>query len=165
MSVNLDSLKAEIEAYLQQEGFLIFHGYARRGNEYGIAEIEWDTARYPDYKKFLEVAKGLGVKLIVLHYREFSAGTIEDAIDSLEDSGLEYQDQRTLETRLRELGVYEGFTCAIELSFDYEDAPYLFELRTAWYDELNDILDRLSLSPTEEEEDEGDPLGGYYSKN
>ena len=163
MKVNLDTLKTEIEAHLKDSGFLIFHGFSRNGEH--EAFIEWDTSRYPDYKKFLSVAKRLEVRLIVLHHRDFSAEMIEEAIDELNATGLEYDDRRTYEQKLRELSVYEGFTCALELSFDYGGKVYLFELQADWYKELNQILDELTVNEEPGSGEDEDPLGGYYSKN
>jgi hypothetical protein len=82
----------------------------------------------------------------------------------VESVGLEYEDQRRLEARLRDLKMYEGFTCAVELSFDFNNTVYMFELRTQWYTELSDILDELDIELDEEEEDD-DTFGGYYSRN
>ena len=164
MKLNLDSLKTEIAGYLQANGFLVFHGFSRSIDE--VPEVEWDTFHYPDYRQFLDVATQLGVKLIVLHHREFASSVIDRAIDELESSGLEFQEQRQAEQRLRELGVYDGFTCLVELSFSLDETVYIFELRTDWYNELNAILEELDLrSGLESESDEEDPLGGYYSKN
>jgi hypothetical protein len=156
MKVNLDTLKTEIEAYLQENGFLTFHGFSRNGED--EAFIEWDTSRYSDYKQFLHLAKRLEVRLIVLHHRDFSA----EIIDA---TGLEYEDRRTYEQKLRELGVYEGFTCALELSFDYDGKVYLFEIQADWYRELNQILDELTVNGEPGNGEDEDPLGGYYSKN
>jgi len=59
---------------------------------------------------------------------------------------------------------YEGFTCQIELSFDHAQRTYVFEVRTDWFDELNDMVERIEYSYQDDEEDES-PLSGYYSKN
>src|SRR5690349_9991424 len=119
MSLNLDTMKSEIRTHLGDNGFVTFQGMSRRLEE--IREVEWDVSRYPDYRDFLHVAQELGVKLIVFHHREFSDETIDNALESLEDGGLDYEDQRTVAQRLRELRVYDGFTCAIELSFEYQE--------------------------------------------
>jgi hypothetical protein len=164
MKLNLDSLKSEIQTYLKDNGFVTYHAFSRSLD--GMPEVEWDTRRYPDFHEFLHVAKRLEARLIVFHHREFSSEIIERAIDDLPGAGLDYDDQRVYEQRLRELSVYEGFTCLIELSFDYQDTLYLFELRTEWFTELTQILDQLTIS--DDDEDGGpdaDPLGGYYSKN
>jgi hypothetical protein len=164
MKLNLDSLKTEIDDYLKENGFLVFHGFSRSLED--MPEIDWDTKRYPDYKQFLHIAKHLDVRLIVLHHREFSSEIIERAIDDLPSSGFEYEDQRAFEQRLRELSVYEGFTCLIELSFDHNGTLYFFELRTEWFNELNHLLEELAMTSDDDEDgSDTDPLGGYYSKN
>ncbi len=164
MKLNLDSLKSEIQTYLNDNGFLVFHGFSRSLDD--MPEVDWDTKRYPDYKQFLNIAKRLEIRLVVLHHREFSSNVIDHAIEDLPSSGYEYEDQRAFEQRLRELSVYEGFTCLIEISFDYQGTLYLFELRTEWFSELNHLLEELAInSEDEDDEADADPLGGYYSKN
>lgn len=164
MSLNLDTLKSEIRSYLADNGFVTFQGMSRRLDE--MREVEWDVTRYPSYKDFLDVARHLDVKLIVFHHREFSDASIDNALDTLPDSGLDFEDQHSFEQRLRELRVYDGFTCAIELSFEYTETLYIFDLQTDWYRELTTILEEIEMSSSvEEDEDEGNPLGGYYSQN
>ncbi|MGH9629116.1 MAG: hypothetical protein ACRD7E_12400 [Bryobacteraceae bacterium] len=163
MKLNLDSLKTEIESYVQQAGFILFYGFSRKLDD--VVEVEWDTRRYPDYKAFLRVAQELGVKLVIFHHHEFSSTVIERALEELSDSGLDYEDQSAVEQRLNELRVYEGFTCNIELSFDYLETRYMFELNTEWNTELNRLLDEIELAVSDDEDDEEGPLGGYYSKN
>ena len=88
-------------------------------------EVDWDAARHPDYREFLNVAKQLGVRLIVFHHREFTATVIDSTLEELQESAYEFEDQREIERKLRDLRVYEGFTCALELSFDYENLTYI----------------------------------------
>jgi hypothetical protein len=162
MKLNLDTLKTEIDSYLRHSGFVVFYGMSRSIDD--TPEIDWDTAHYPDYKQFLDVAKELGARLVVLHHREFDSEIIDRALDQLEGTGVEYEDGRHIEARLRELNMYDGFTCVIELSFDYQDVMYMFELRTEWYNELNDILEQLDMAPDDDTDDD-ETFGGYYSKN
>lgn len=166
MKINLDSVRGEIETYLTKNGFLLFHGFSRRVGD--MPEVEWDSNQYPDYKRFLNVARELGVRLIVMHHREFDSEVIDHALEELPATGYEYDEQATLERRLRELNVYDGFTCAVEISFEHQATLYVFELRTEWYNELNEILEELDLGigveSSSDDEDES-PLGGYYSKN
>lgn len=163
MKHNLDALKTEIEAYLEKAGFVVFHGFSRGLDAW--PEVNWDTAHQPDYRKYLDVAKQLGVKLIVFHHREFSTAVVDRALDELSAGGFEYEDQRQVESRLRELSMYDGFTCVLELSFEFGDSMYMFQLRTEWYEELNEIMEQLDLGNADEEDDEEEPFGGYYSKN
>jgi hypothetical protein len=162
MKQNLDTLKTEIDNYLRQSGFVVFYGMSRSIDD--TPEIDWDTAHYPDYRQFLEVAKELGARMIVLHHREFNSEIIDRALDQMETTNVEYDDGRHIEARLRELNMYDGFTCVIELSFDHQDVMYMFELRTDWYNELNDILEQLDMAPDDDADDD-ETFGGYYSKN
>jgi len=164
MKSDLDSLKTEIEKYLEKSGLRIFRGYSRRLER--MPEVEWDAIAYPDYRPFLAIAKELNVPVIVLHHREFSTDIIEDALDELPASGLDYDLRRQYEERLRALSAYEGFTCLIELSYEHNGILYYFEQRTEWFSELNRLLDEIHEDSEDGDEDEDDnPLGGYYSKN
>ena len=163
MKLNLETLRSEIQEYLESRGIVVFHGYPRSGEP--AAPVFWDTQRHPDYRMFLAAAEAAGVRLVTLHAREFTTEMIDDALDRLEETDLPRDEHRALEMRLRELRGYAGFTCQIELSFDLAPRVYIFELRTEWFDDLNDLMDRIDDAyPDEEENDE--PLGGgYYSKN
>jgi len=164
MRPNLDSMRSEIQAYLESRGIVVFHGYPRAGDP--PAPVFWDTDRYPDYHMFLAAAEAAGVRLVTLYAREFTEDMIEDALEQLDSSDVPNDEQRAVEQRLRELRRYAGFTCQIELSFDLANRVYIFDLRTDWYDELSEMQDRIDDSYSEEEdEDEGPLSGGYYSKN
>jgi len=164
MKLNLDSLKTEIESYLNDNNFLLFRGFSRRLEE--MPEVEWDARQYPDYRQYLKVAKQLDVRLIVFHHREFAAGLIEDAMDDLE-SRYGYDEDGSMARRLNELRAYEGFTCAIEMSFEHDNTLYFFEIHAPWYDEYRDIRDELELVDDDslEEGEDDESYGGYYSKN
>ena len=159
---NLDTLQSDIDDHLKSKGFVVFRGQAR--GSLNRSEVEWDVERYPDFREFLNVADQLGIRLIVFHNRQFSSAVIDRTLEELEASGYEYEDQREIERKLRDLRVYDGFTCALELSFDLGGLTYIFEVRTPWYSDLNDLLDELDIMPEGEDEDD-DPLSGYYSKN
>lgn len=165
MSVNLDTLRKEILDYLDQETFVVFHGYSRLADTDSF--VAWDTDRHPDYHMFLNAAKKAGIRMIVYHHREFSAAHVDDAADRLEVCSVTNEERRNMERRLREMSAYEGFTCAVELSFDYEGRVYLFNLRSEWYEDYLDLLEEVEMaSPDEEEEEEDDgSMGGYYSRN
>ncbi len=163
MSENLDELKNEVLTHLEAEGFVVFHGYSRLADSDSF--VAWDTDRAPDYRAFLRAAKKAGVTLVVYHFREFSATHLEDAADHLEDSDLTAEERRGIERRLHDLHNYEGFTCALELSFDYQGRVYLFNLRAEWYDDYLDLVEELDAATPDEDDDEDDSMGGYYSRN
>ena len=163
MSQNLDELKIEVLKHLETEGFVVFHGYSRVAESDSF--VAWDSDRLPDYRAFLGAAKKAGVVLVVYHFREFSATHIEDATDRLEECEFTAEERRTMERRLRDLHNFEGFTCALELSFDYQGRVYLFNVRAEWYDDYLDLVEELEAAIPDGDEDEDDSMGGYYSRN
>ena len=163
MTPNLDSLKLEIQDFLEAEGFPIFHAYSRMMDSDGI--VYWNCEEYPDYKMFVKTAKSAGALIMVYHHRQFAADQVNDALDRLETIEMPRDEARKLERRLKELRVYEGFTCAIELSFDLASRIYVFELRTDWYEELSELMDDLEMLGGDIEPEDEEPLGGYFSKN
>jgi hypothetical protein len=164
MATDLETLRTEIQGYLEDLGIAIFHGYHRVVDS--PAQVYWDTDSHADFREFVEAGRKAGAKLIVFAHDAFSLDEIDEALDQLEDSRLALEEKHTFEKRLRELQAYEGFTCSLELSFDLEGRAYVFELRTAWYQTLRDILAELELSAEQEEEDEDQgPIPGYFSRN
>jgi hypothetical protein len=163
MKTNLDTLKDEVEKYLVEQGFNVFYGQSRLLDSLPI--IYWDCDRYQDFRKYLAVARSAEAKLVVFHHREFTPDNINDALDRLESAGMPHEESRTLDRRLKELRKYEGFTCALELSFDYQGRIYVFDLCTEWYDELSDMLEEIDMFSVDEDEDDEGPIGGYFSQN
>ncbi len=159
MNKNLKTLSSEIEDYLQASGIAIFHGEERDGDN--SPTIHWDSLRRPDYRAFVAAAQAAGVKLINLFVNEFSVDVLDDLQERVGE--LPREERREAELRLREIRGYEGFVCQIELSFDLGTRVYLFELRTEWYDDLNEMLHQMEEGLGEEDDS---PLGGgYFSKN
>lgn len=166
MKLNLDTLKTEIEGHLEAEGFAVFHGYSRVMDSQPL--VFWDTERYPDYAPFLKAAKAAGAKMMILNQREFSADAIDDAMDQLSVSELPTEEQRKIERQLKDLRVYVGFTCALELSFDLQGRVYMFDIQTEWYDEFTGLLEDLDIMHGMSDDDDDDddaPMGSYFSKN
>jgi hypothetical protein len=164
MALDLETIRGEIQDYLERSGMAIFYGYHRMLDS--LAQVAWDTASHPDFREFLDVAKNAGSKIVVFNHQAFSLDQIDEALDSLEDTNFSRDERRAYETRLRQLQAYEGFTCLLELSFQAEGRTYLFELHTDWYESLNQIVEEIDASIEEQEEDtDGDSLGGYFSKN
>jgi hypothetical protein len=164
MRPNLDTLHREIQQHLESRGMAVFRSYPRadlEGSQAGA--VYWDSEHHPDYREFVEAAWAAGVRLVTLFAREFTPDIVESALAQLSDAELERDERRALDTRLNEMRAYEGFTCQIELSFDHAQRTYVFEVRTDWFDELNDLAERIDDSY----QDEGDenPLSGYYSNN
>ena len=162
MALDLESLRAEIQTYLEALDIPVFFGYHRSIDP--MTQIAWDVSNHPDFREFVAAGQKAGAKLIVFTHLAFSLDQIDEALEQLDASDLTREEKRNFENRLRQLQAYEGFTCSVELSFTLDSEVYLFELRTDWYNSLNDILAELDIA-TDEDSGEDDPLGGYFSKN
>ncbi len=163
MALDLETLRAEIKAYFDDSGIAVFHGYRRAVDT--LNYVYWDIETYPHFTDFLSVGRKAGARLFVFHHRAFSLDQIDEALDQLEDSDLSREEKRNFENRLRQLQAYEGFTCAVELSFTVDSQTYVYELHTEWYQALNDILAELEALAEEQEERDDGTLGGYFSNN
>lgn len=162
MRINLDALRTEIRAYLESRSLAVFDGFPRAFDD--IPAVYWNTDANSDFRSFLAAAEAAGVKLITLYANEFNDALIEDALERLEDQPFSRDERRIIEIRLRELRAYSGFICQIELSFDLAPRVYIFDLRTEWFDELNELLDQID-DATDMEESAEEPPGGYFSQN
>ena len=67
MKLNLDSLRAEIESYLDAHGIIVFHSHPRTPDT--SAPVYWDTERHPEFKMFLSAAESAGAKIVTVHAR------------------------------------------------------------------------------------------------
>lgn len=161
MDLNLDTLKREILEYLDSAGFAVFHN--RAGGLEGQGLVLWDTDRHPDYQTFLDVAQKCGVRMILFASAEFEASDIEEVEAQLEECELSREERREYETRLRELRVFTGLTCSLELAFNHDSRLYVYELQPDWYDEFGGIEDEIMARTPDD--DEPDSLPGYFSKN
>jgi hypothetical protein len=162
MKLNLETLHGEIRDHLESQGLVVFHSYPR-SDELPSA-VYWDVGRHPDFRQFVASAQAAGVQMMALYAREFTPGLIDEALDRLAHAELDRDERRAIDLRLREARGYEGFTCQIELSFDHAGRTYVFDLRTEWFDDLTDLLERIEDAHSEEPDDR--PLGGdYFSKN
>jgi hypothetical protein len=163
VDLNLDTLKREILEYLETNGFAIFR--SSPGTLEGLPMILWDAEQFPDYQMFLDVARKTGVNIIAFATREFSGTDLDELQAQLDDCGMAREEQRDFESRLRELRIFEGVTCSLEMAFDYNSRLYVFEVQPDWYDEYLTIEDEIASRMAEEEETDDGSFGGYFSKN
>ena len=161
MDLDLDTLKREIEEYLGAAGFAVFH--SSPGGLEGMPMVLWDTARYPDYQLFLEVARKAGIHLVIFAAREFTPSDLDDLLEQVEAVELDRDEQREYQSRLRDLRPYEGSTCALELAFDYNSRLYVYELQPDWYEEYLNVEEEIASHLAGVETDGGDNFG-YFSK-
>jgi hypothetical protein len=162
MAQDLERLRADIQAYLEDAGLPVFHGHHHAIDT--SDHVSWDARQYPDFREFLTAGQKAGAKLFVFHHEAFSLDRVDEALDQLEETDFTREEKRNYETRLRQLQAYDGFTCSVELSFVLEGRVYVFEMHTEWYDALNEILAELEATFEDEDESEG-PIAGYFSNN
>ena len=163
MDLNLDTLKREIVDYLHASGFAVFHGSP--GGLEGLPMVLWDVENYPDYQMFLEVARTAGAKLVIFASREFESSDLDELAGQLEECDLSREEQRDYESRLRDLRIFAGVTCSIELAFDCSSRLYVYEVQPDWYEEFLNLEEEITTRISDEDMDAGDSLGGYFSKN
>ena len=164
MDLNLDTLKREILGYLEETGFAVFHSSPGTLDS-GSSMVLWDTEHHPDYRMFLDVARKTGIKLILFGSREFEATDIDELVEQLDTSELPRDEQRDYRSRLRNLRSYEGQTCALELAFDYNQRLYVYEVQPDWYEEFIELDEEIISRVSDDEMEDDEPLGGYFSKN
>jgi hypothetical protein len=162
MKANLDHLRREVLAHLEERGFAIFKSYPR-GMELSSDAVYWDCERYPDFREFVASATAVGAKLMTIFSREFSTEAIDEALEQLTEANLDREDRRLIEGRLKDFRAYEGFICQLELSFSHGSHTYIFDQPTEWYEEMEQLVDQIEES-YENRVDET-PLGGYFSNN
>jgi hypothetical protein len=164
MAIELDTLRSEIETFLEQSNLAAFRGFG------GLSEsttVYWDVKGVPNFQAFLHVAERAGVRLVVFHHEQFLLDEIDEIREELEGSGLAREDQRNFELRIRELQKYEGFLARLQLSFSLEGKTYLYEVEADWYRAWQDLvmdIDTLVSGAPEELDDDGS-MSGYFSAN
>ena len=162
MKANLENLRREILALLQERGMVVFKSYPR-GPELGNDAVYWDTETYPDYREFIAAAAAVGARMMTIYSREFSADVIDEALEQLAGAQMDRDERRLVEGRLKDFRAYEGFVCQLELSFAEGQRTYIFDQPTEWYEDMTDLMEQIedSFSGALDE----NPLGGYFSNN
>ena len=165
MALDLESLRAEIQAYVDESGVAVFHGF--RQSPERVAQVAWDTEGHPDFREFLNAGLKAGVKLFVFHVENFSLERVDEVLEQIGETDLTREEKRNYETRLKQLHDYDGFTCSVGLSFSLEGCEYTYEVHTDWYQSLHEVLAELEAAFNDEEEEEGSDgaIGKFFSRN
>jgi hypothetical protein len=163
VDLNLDTLKREILNYLDARDLAVFRSTPGMLDDPHM--VLWDTEHFPDYRMFVDTAIKTGAKLILFAAREFQSDDIDELLEQLEETGMDRDQQREYQGRLRKLQIYEGMTCSLELAFSHDAGLYVYELQPDWYEDFLAAEDEIVSAVAEGDLDEGSSLGGYYSKN
>jgi hypothetical protein len=165
MNQNLDALRSEILEYLEAKKLAAYHGILTdMPNE---SPVLWDIDKSPDFRTFVDCGVQAGVKLMIFNWRNLQGTMIEDALEQLEEADFSREEQRSIQRRLKELKAYEGFTCSLELMFDFEARLYLYARFADWYEDLLDILQQVedATAPEFDDDEPDDEEPGYFSRN
>jgi hypothetical protein len=163
MALDLETLKTDVETYLEQSPLAVFYGL--QGFDEHVS-LYWDTEREPDFRKFLAAAEKAGVKLVIFDHDRFVQEEIDEAFDTLDECSFSREERRGYETRMRELQKYEGFTCLVDLSFTLDGRLYSYRVQADWYSEWRNVVGELELlTDVGEESEDDDSLPGYFSTN
>jgi hypothetical protein len=163
VDLNLDTLKREILDYLESAGIAVFH--SSPGGLDGLPMVLWDTEHHPAYQEFLDVAQKIGAKIILFASREFESSDIEELVEQLDEAELTRDEKREYQSRLRDMRIFEGVTCNLELAFDHGSRLYVYQVQPDWYEEFLGIEDEIVAHFAEDDDIDDQPLGGYFSKN
>lgn len=167
MKQDLETLRLELEEYLAKKPFVVFHGLSRAMEEFPNT-IQWDHVNHPDFRGFIDAAEKLGVPVMVVHTRRMTEEQIDHALEDLADLEMPFDERRDYERRLREIRMYSGFTCAVEMSFDHQNLVYLYSRSTDWYEEVMSMIEDIETAIDPMPGDDafgGGGSGGYFSKN
>lgn len=164
MDLNLDSLKHEVLQHLETSEFAVF-----RSSPGGLDRLQmvlWDSKRYPDYRMFLDIASKAGVKIVLFATDELESSDLDNLKDQLSELDLSREERRDFEARLRAFRAHEGRTCTLEIAYSIDGQMYVYDTQPDWYDEFVDFEDEIISRMTDDDDfEEDDTLGGYYSKN
>jgi hypothetical protein len=114
---------------------------------------------------FLDTARKTGATLMIFASREFQTSDVDDLLEQLQDCDLSRDDQRDYERRLRELRIFEGVTCSLEIAFDHNARLYVYEVQPDWYEDFLNLEEEINSRLEDNDLDTGSSLGGYFSKN
>ena len=162
MDLNLDTLKREILDYLEAAGFAVFHSSPGRPGRSAAGALGHRTA-IPTTRCSWRSPGRAATKLMLFATREFEASDLDELLEQIEDCDLTRDEQRDYESRLRELRIFEGVTCSLELAFDYHSRLYVYEVQPDWYEEFLSLEDEIArASATKSDVDEAILAGRVF---
>jgi hypothetical protein len=162
MRQDLDTLCEEIERALEAARITVFRGTPRSPST--RHHMDWDVGQFPDFRQFLAVAEGIGVRLMVFHKEKLTEDILESAAERLQEADFSREDERDYERNLAAARGYTGFVGAIDLSFDFDGTTYVYRVAAPWFMDFLELVEVVEEAIEEGPED--DSMGsGYFSQN
>jgi hypothetical protein len=162
MRQDLDTLCEEIERALEEARITVFRGVPRQPDV--RQRMEWDVDQFPDFRAFLGVAEGVGVRLMVFHQEKLTEDILDSAAERLEEAEFPREEEREYERSLAKVRGYAGFVGSINLSFDFDNVTYSFHIATPWFMDFLELVEVIEEAIEQGPEDDSIG-GGYFSQN
>ncbi len=163
--LDLDRLRSEMMDYMRDTGLPIFYGL---GTPEEDDYVFWDTAAFPDWRQFVDVAKESGARLLLFSSQALTDTDLEQAIEKLGECDLNREDRGFFMRQFEQLRKHVGQTAWVRIAFEHSSRWLAYERTVAWHEEFRSALDDLeAFLPVaeEEEEEEGDSGRGFFSRN
>lgn len=139
-----DSLRQmgdKVSDYCKKQNLHVFNGYVV-GSE--GRHVCWNAQDGSSWTSFLEIAKSLDVKLIYLNLIPFEDSQVVAALETDEEDNTQIESYRSK----------VGLIACIELAFLYDGVFHIFELKSDWFMQFQELV--ADTEKFEEEEDEID---------
>ena len=129
--------------------------------------VLWDTEHYPDYQMFLEVAQKIGRQADAVRQPRIRARAISTTSGARWKSAICRATSSAITSRA-------CATCArtkaSPVRWNWPStttrACYVYEVQPDWYEEFLSIEDEIMMTRMADEDvEDDDSLGGYFSKN
>jgi hypothetical protein len=114
---------------------------------------------------FLDVARKAGIKMVLFGAAEFDAADLDELGEQIEEGEFTREEQREFQARIRKLRSHNGAICSLELAFDLHSRLYVYDVQPDWYDEFCDLEEEIMARIADNDPDDDESLGGFYSKN
>jgi hypothetical protein len=145
----------EILAHAKEEGFFIFYGLACGSEE---NSVHWNEEHGGDWKKFLESAKGLGVRGLYFDWTPFEEFQIDEALHELPAHEESQMSTAEIEEYNRAVEKYRervGSTAIIDLAFAVDGVFHIYQLAADWFTAFEELT---------AEEEEAEPVEHQVDK-
>ena len=148
----VDELESEIDEIRRQCDSLSLSVVPGRFEQGNAPVVHWESPELSDWKPFLELARRLGVSVIILEQLEFDEDFLEDLRpegietggnheDEADEGALQYKAE--WEAIRQKYETHYASTGAYMLHWMKEGICYSFERQTSWYLELTELVHEL----------------------
>jgi len=128
----------EITAHTKQEGLVLYYGL--KEGTFDTA-VYWNEERGGDWRKFLNVAKALGARVVYLNWSPFEEFQVDEALSSVPDD--EEFDDPDSEERDQQIEAYRekvGLIAQIDLAFVVDGVTHIYRRSPDWFEAFQALV-------------------------